>query len=251
MSERFRNGDVEIAYSDEGTGDPVLLVHGFASNMEMNWQSTGWVQSLVDDGRRVIAFDHRGHGGSTKLYDPERYTNQAMASDAFALLDVLGIPKVDVIGYSMGARVGVLMALEKPERVRSLVVGGMGGNMFAGASRSEDIIAALEAPTADEVQDAYARMFRTFAERTQSDLPALAAVMRSPRTAFTQDMLGRLRCPVLVAVGTKDDVAGDPKPLADAIPGAQVLEIPGRDHNRAVGDLSFRKGVLEFLHRRP
>jgi pimeloyl-ACP methyl ester carboxylesterase len=164
---------------------------------------------------------------------------------------VLGIPRADVIGYSMGARVGVLMALEKPKRVRSLVVGGMGGSMFAGASRSEDIVAALEAPTADEVQDAYARTFRVFAERTQSDLPALAAVMRSPRTTFTKEMLGRISCPVLVAVGTKDDVAGDPKPLADAIPGAQVLEIPGRDHNRAVGDLTFRKGVLEFLHSRP
>jgi pimeloyl-ACP methyl ester carboxylesterase len=75
--------------------------------------------------------------------------------------------------------------------------------------------------------------------------------MRSPRTPLTPEMAATIRCPTLIAVGTADDVAGDPQVLARAIPGAEVLAIPGRDHNRAVGDPVYRAGVLAFLDRRP
>src|SRR3974390_3927609 len=70
---RFRNGEIEIAYLDEGQGEPIVLVHGFASNKEVNWVNPGWVQTLNGVGRRVIALDNRGHGASSKLYDPAAY----------------------------------------------------------------------------------------------------------------------------------------------------------------------------------
>ncbi len=246
----FSSDGLTLNYLDRGEGDPVLLIHGFASNLQVNWVGTQWVDTLVKAGYRVIAFDHRGHGQSEKLYDPARYTIRDMAADALALLDSLGIARADVVGYSMGARVGALLAIEHPDRVRSLVIGGMGGRLFEGAPKSDEIAKALEAPSRDDVTDSYARTFRVFAEATKGDLKALAAVIRSPRLPLTREMLGTISSPVLVVVGTEDVVAGDPKVLAEAIPGARAVEVEGRDHNRCVGDKVFKEAVVGFLAER-
>src|SRR6516165_3350764 len=104
-AQSFRAGPVEIAYLDEGEGDPIVLIHGFASNKEVNWVHPGWVSTLTRAGRRVIALDDRGHGGSTKFYDPADYHTDLMAGDAVTLLDHLGIATADIMGYSMGARI--------------------------------------------------------------------------------------------------------------------------------------------------
>ena len=82
-----------------------------------------------------------------------------------------------------------------------------------------------------------------------SDRLALAACMRSSRQKISEEDVARIERPVLVAVGTKDDIAGSPQKLAALIPNAEVLEIPGRDHMVAVGDKVHKQGVLEFLHR--
>src|SRR5207244_7141967 len=89
--QRFRHDGVEIAFFDEGQGKPIVLVHGFASTAQVNWVYPGWVTSLTDAGPRVIAFDDRGHGTSTKLYDPAAYRPSAMAGDVRTLLDHLGL----------------------------------------------------------------------------------------------------------------------------------------------------------------
>lgn len=246
----FLSQGLTLNFREEGEGDPVLLIHGFASNTQMNWVGTGWMKALAEAGYRAIAFDHRGHGGSEKIYDSAAYSISHMTEDAFALLDHLRIERADLVGYSMGARVGALMAINNPERVRSLVIGGMGARLFEGASKPEAIAEALEAPTREDVTDAYARTFRVFAEATKSDLAALAAVMRSPRMPLTPDLLARIQCPVLIAVGSEDDVAGSPHELAAHLQDASVLEIVGRDHNRTVGDKGFKTGVLEFLASR-
>jgi pimeloyl-ACP methyl ester carboxylesterase len=247
----FDSDGLEIAYVDEGEGDPILLIHGFASNMEVNWIGTGWVQTLTRAGRRVVAFDNRGHGKSDKVYDPGFYTIAAMAGDASRLLDHLGIARADVMGYSMGARIGAVLALQEPERVRSLVLGGVAENLMGVTGQSEQIAAALEAPSAADVMGPMPLMFRTFAERTGGDLKALAACMRSPRTVLTPADLARLTMPVLLAVGSADEVAGSPGRMAELLPSGKVLIIQGRDHNRAVGDKVFKEGVLAFLADRP
>jgi pimeloyl-ACP methyl ester carboxylesterase len=248
---RFSSDGLSLNYIDQGEGEPVVLVHGFASNLNVNWIGTKWADALLAAGFRVIAFDHRGHGESDKLYDPDRYTIGDMAKDTVALLDHLGIQKADLVGFSMGARVAAYVAITQPERVRSLTIGGMGSRLFGGASKPSEIAEALEAPTRDDVADPYARVFRVFAENTKSDLKALSAVIRSPRLPLTREMVGGLKIPVLVAVGTEDVVAGDPQELADAIPGAKVLPIPGKDHNKSVADVAFKDGVIAFLRQRP
>lgn len=247
----FDSGGVRIAYLDEGEGEPILLIHGFASNAATNWVDPQWVRTLTGDGRRVIALDNRGHGQSDKLYDPERYGAPEMAKDAVRLLDHLGIEKVDVLGYSMGARIAAFLAFAHPERVRSIVFGGLGINMVRGMVGAGPLAAALEAPRLEDVTNDTARSFRVFAEQTKSDLKALAACMRGPREKVPGEQLGALDIPVLVAVGSKDVIGGSGAALAELIPNAQFLEITGRDHMKAVGDPQFKQGVLEFLASRP
>jgi pimeloyl-ACP methyl ester carboxylesterase len=247
----FTHGGVEIAYLDEGAGDPIVLVHGFASNKQVNWVQPGWVSTLTRDNRRVIALDDRGHGQSTKLYDPADYHTASMAEDARALLDHLGLERADVMGYSMGARIGAFLAIEHPQRVRSLILGGLGIKLVEGAGLPDSIAEALEAPSLDAVTDPTGRMFRAFAEQTKSDLRALAACIRGSRQRLSREQVSQIQVPVLVAVGGKDPIAGSPHELAALLPRGQALEIPNRDHMLAVGDKVFKEGVVKFLNERP
>lgn len=247
---KFDSDGVEIAYLDEGQGDPVLLIHGFASNIGMNWTDPGWVGFLTREGFRVIAIDNRGHGQSEKIYDVAAYGAPTMAEDARRLLDHLGIARADIMGYSMGARITAFLAMKHPERVRSAVFAGLGINMVLGLANSDDIAQALEAESLREAATATGRTFRLFAEQTKSDLKALAACIRSSRVKITAEQLGQLRMPVLVAVGTEDAVGGSARELAALIPGAQALDITGRDHMKAVGDRVYKEGVLAFLRAR-
>lgn len=247
----FDSDGVTIAYIDQGEGDAVLLIHGFASNVSTNWMQTGWVRMLNDAGRRVIAFDNRGHGESQKLYDTEAYGAPLMAEDARRLLDHLKVDRADIMGYSMGARITAFLTMNTPSRVRSAIFAGLGFNMVRGVGGTGPIAAALEAKHIDEVVNETARTFRAFAESTNSDLKALAACIRSSREKITREALGTILTPVLVAVGTEDVIGGSASGLAALIPGAKVLDITGRDHMRAVGDRVYKDGVLRFLSERP
>lgn len=247
----FRSEGIEIAYLDEGEGEPILLIHGFGSNLAVNWRSTGWIDTLKASGRRVVAFDNRGHGSSGKPRDPALYRPGRMAHDAANLMDHLKIDRADVMGYSMGGRIAVFLALDRPERVRSLVIGGMGTALLEGMGGEERIAAALEAPNLDAVTDEVGKIYRKFAEQTGADLKALAACIRGSRETVPAERLAQLRVPVLVAVGTRDKVAGSAKGLAHLIPGAEALDIPDREHLPATGDKVFKAAVVEFLARRP
>jgi pimeloyl-ACP methyl ester carboxylesterase len=247
----FKNGPVEIAYLDEGDGEPIVLVHGFASNKEVNWVAPGWVTTLTRAGRRVIALDNRGHGASSKLYDPADYHTALMAGDVRALLDHLAIERADVMGYSMGARITAFLASSHRERVRSAILGGLGIRLVDGVGLPESIAEALEAPSLDDVSDPTGRVFRAFGDQTKSDLRALAACIRGSRQTLSRVEAAALGVPVLVAVGTRDIVAGSAQELAKLIPGAEALDIPDRDHMLAVGDRVYKAAVLDFLGRCP
>lgn len=243
----FLNDGVAIAFCDEGDGEPILLIHGFASTKETNWLHPGWIATLTRAGRRVIALDNRGHGTSAKLYDPAAYHSATMAQDARALLDHLGVARADVMGYSMGARIAAFLALAHPARVRSIMLGGLGSRLVDGVGLPESIAAALEAPALADVHDPQGRTFRAFAEQTRSDLRALAACIRGSRQTVAPADCARLAMPALVAVGSKDTVAGSAGVLAAMLPAGRAFDIPGRDHMLAVGDRAFKQEVLDFL----
>ena len=244
-----------LAYIDQepqaGDGEPVLLVHGFASNYVTNWVGPGWVSELTRAGYRAIAFDHRGHGKSSATYRSDDYTPDRMASDAVALLDRLGIERAHFFGYSMGARVSAFAAIHHPERVATLIFGGLGMGMIEGVGDWDPIAAALRAEDPDSVTDTRGKMFRRFADQTKSDRMALAACIETSRVLVTEADIAKVRQPTLIAVGTRDDIAGSAERLAALMPNAEAFDIPGRDHMLSVGDRAFKAKAVEFLRAHP
>jgi len=247
----FTHDGLDIAFLDEGQGEPIVLVHGFASNKEINWVLPLWVTTLKNTGRRVIALDNRGHGASSKPRDRAAYSLPLMASDTIALLDHLNIARADYLGYSMGGRIGMLLALRQPDRLRSVSLGGIGASLITGPGRGTHIVEALEAESAASITDPVARSFRTFAEQTRSDLRALAACMRGLHHQFLPEELASCRVPVLIVRGSDDDIAGPAEKIAQMIPESEYIQIPRRNHQTAVGDKVFKEGVVDFLRRRP
>ena len=248
----FASGSIAISFIDEmpdipASVPPVVLVHGFASSARVNWVDPGWVRLLRRSGRRAIAMDNRGHGDSSKPHDPAAYAPHLMAGDVLGLMDHLGIGCADVIGYSMGARISAHLAWFAPKRVRRLVLGGLGIHLIEGAGLPRGIARAMEAEELADLTDPVERMFRAFADAGHADRIALAACIRGSRQGMQEADVAQILQPALVAIGTADTISGAGRPLAALMPNARVLDIPKRDHNRAVGDAIFKTGVLQFL----
>ena len=243
---RFEHDKVEIAFLDEGQGEPIILVHGFASNAQINWVQPGWVATLTRAGRRVIALDNRGHGASSKLYDPAAYHSARMADDILALLDHLALGAADRWGtpWERGLLLSSHFCMRTDCAGQSWV--GWAFIWCRRPSLPNGIAEALEAPSVAEIHDRTGRMFRAFAEQTKSDLKALAACAAVPAESGAWQ-LANVRAPVLVAVGTKDTIAGSPHELASLLPHGRAFDISNRDHMLAVGDKSFKQAVLDFI----
>lgn len=246
--QKFNSDGVDLAFEVWGEGPPILLIHGFASNMNVNWLATGWVKTLVAAGRQVIAIDNRGHGKSEKLYDSALYSAPMMADDAARLLQHLKIEKADVMGYSMGARISAFLTMQHSEMVRRAVFAGLASRMITGVGGSDAIAQAMEATDRSSISDRSALGFRVFAEQTKSDLKALAACIRSSRVKIKEEALAAIKVPVLVVAGEMDDVAGNVEGLTSIIPGSQGVVLPKRNHMNAVGDSGYKTAVVEFLN---
>jgi pimeloyl-ACP methyl ester carboxylesterase len=237
--------DASLAYESSGDGPPVLLLHGFAADSMANWVRPHVVEALVAAGRRVIALDARGHGQSDKPHNPAAYSDDAMIRDAQALLDHLGIDRVDVCGYSMGAMTTYALVAREP-RARSAVLGGVGGGLGgrALAERAPRIAEGLLADEPGTITDPVGKAFRAFADSTGADRQALAAIQRSSRPRLPEGTA--ITVPTLVIAGDRDTLVGSPNDLAARIPGATVRVVSG-DHLTAVFDPAFREAIVDFL----
>ncbi len=243
----FSNGGIDVAYDDVGEGAPILLLHGFASTRTDNWSRTGWYGTLEKTGRRVIAMDWRGHGESTASHSSEDYSTDLLLGDVRALLDHLGIDKLDVFGFSMGAGLALQFALQEGKRIDHLVLAGIGGKMLdrdRSPRFSENI---FDVGSADEISDPTARGFRLYADQLGQDLRALAACAGAERASPSTDDLFAVRAKTLVVAGQRDELAGDPVALAEAIPGAKGELIPGADHMYLLTNGAFKGTVIDFL----
>jgi pimeloyl-ACP methyl ester carboxylesterase len=237
---------VRLAFEMPATcsrGKPVLLIHGFASTHAVNWIFPLWVKTLTEAGRRVIAFDNRGHGRSEKFYDTAAYSLSEMAEVARALLDALDI--------AVGGRIAAFLAKAHGHRLRRMILGGLGDHLVIRAGLPLSIAAAMEAPSVESLVDPTDRSFRSFAEATKSDRKALAACVRGARQALTEAEVREINIPILIVMGTEDHVGGDPHALAVLFKRARTVHIPGRDHNRTVGDKVYKASVLDFLDESP
>jgi pimeloyl-ACP methyl ester carboxylesterase len=243
---------VRIAYRWwDGPGDrpPVVLHHGFAVDAVVNWVYPGVVAAMVADGRRVWAPDARGHGMSERPHDPDRYGEAAMARDLGELLDVIGVDEVDLVGYSMGAVVSLLVAAQD-HRVRRLAIGGVGcavvelGGVDTRVLPPEQVMVALLSDDPHAVEHPGAAAFRQLADGIDADRVALAA--QASRRHAEPIALGRITAPTLLVVGDADPMAARPEVLAGAIPDTR-LELVGGDHLTAVGDPAFAALIVEHL----
>jgi len=246
--------DLEIVYQEWGevqTGGlpTVVLHHGFVANADANWLATGVVGALTSAGRKVIAPDARGHGNSEKPHDPDRYGEQRMARDLAVLVDTIEADEIDLVGYSMGAIVSLLFA-SSDERVRRLVIGGVGsgviecGGVDRRAVSNDEIIEALRAEDTSKLEVPQALAFRQLADALGSDRKALAAQAVSVYRG--EIALGRITAPTLLLAGDTDPLAIRPQVLVDAIPGAR-LELLSGNHIEALGDERFKQSIVDFL----
>jgi pimeloyl-ACP methyl ester carboxylesterase len=249
----FDSDGVQIYYEEHGTGEPVVLVHGFASRAEHNWGLTGWYMQLSPH-YRVVALDCRGHGKSGKPHDPAAYAGNIMANDVIRLMDQLGIERTLLMGYSMGARISLGLLQSHPERLRAVVLGGIGATSATVTSFDrKPIVEALLSDNPSHLGSATAKQFRNFAEANGNDLKALAACMAADRPDQTSEDLKALRVnvPVMIVIGTKDTLVGSPELLRDSISGSELVKIEGRDHLNAPGDKRYKESVLRFFKSAP
>lgn len=248
---------VRLAFETIGEGPPILLVHGFGSSRAQNWRDTGWFKTLNGAGFTVTAMDCRGHGESDKPHTTPGYGHDEMAEDVIAVMDAAGLSAAFVMGYSMGGFIVIQLLLKHPERVRKLIVGGVGASYLDGAEHSRDRVAdpkvrneiadALLADDPSTVTNPTARAFRAFADQAGKDRLALAACMRAPTRNLPREVLARLTRPVLVVCGEKDELTGGPDALAAAFADGRAVTVPRRDHMSAVGDKVYKEAVLQFL----
>lgn len=246
----IRSNGAWIHFDQEG--DPswptVVLVHGFAMSADEQWLQSGWVSRLRAAKRRSVRIDLRGHGKSEKLYDPAQYAPDLLAGDLEELLRYANARTVDLLGYSMGARICLRFLERKASRLRSVILGGIGENVLAGLPENEAIVAALEAPDPAKITDPVGKIFREFAESRGNDLKALAAARRRARTdPPDRTILGSLSLPALVFAGAKDQLTGDMRGVAALIPGARAVSIPDADHILAPNHPVAFESVLGFL----
>jgi pimeloyl-ACP methyl ester carboxylesterase len=242
----------KIAFSDQGSGDGIVLVHGFAASARENWEKPGWIQMLVRAGRRVIAIDLPGHGESGKPHDPGAYSIGSLADAVLAVTDHLEVKKPDLVGFSLGARVALEVLSRRPERYLLGVLCGVGQELLAprDARMQVGLIDAFEAESADHVPEGLARQFRQFAEAQGQDLKALAACARAfdaaPMT-WAAERLSLIRNEILVIAGSGDVLAGSAPGLARCLGNARGKQIPGCGHMDCLTQPMFKAAVMDFL----
>jgi len=242
----------EISYSDQGNGDGVILVHGFAASVQENWVKAGWIQMLTRAGRRVVAIDLRGHGQSTKFHQPTAYSLPLMAGDVLAIVEHLQIKKPDLIGFSLGARVVLELLRMRGDRFLLGVACGVGEALLNPSEERdpEAFAKAMEASSAEGIEDDMARRFRLFAEGQGQDLAALAACSRGLAAMgrpWTREMLAVIKNEMLIVAGSGDDLAGAPDGLAAAFANAKAKRIPGCGHMDCLTQPMFKGAVMDFL----
>jgi len=219
---------------------PVVLVPGFATSASRTWVENGWVDLLADSGRMALPLDVLGSGSAEKPHDPAAY-------NAFEqhLLDRFPSEPVDAIGFSLGARTLLIVAAQNPERFNSLIVAGVGRNLFERDATGESIASAIDG-TGDS-DDPIVRYFAQLAEAPDQDPLALAAFLRRPTSvSISPELLSAITCPVLVVLGDKD-FAGPADPLIDALPTARLVSLRNVDHFATPKDFGFIDAALDFL----
>ncbi|MEE2521511.1 alpha/beta fold hydrolase [Pseudarthrobacter sp. J75] len=244
---------------NDGSGRPILLIHGFSSSSKLNWADTGWIGALREAGRTAITVDLPGHGRSGAPEDLDSYSPSRIradllqiAFDAGARPLVDGHPEsgLDVIGYSLGSRLAWEFGATQPELVHRLVLGGAN---IADPLAAFDLAAARRhladgTPIADESTAGLLKMAQLLPGNNMFALLSLIEAIKAepydPAEAIPH-------MPMLLVAGDKDERAASMPRLAELARQAgstvEQVTIPGRNHNNAVTSRIFKQAAIEFL----
>ena len=257
----FDSNGVRIHYVDEGSGEPVILIHGFAANVDANWRAPQ-VLDEIKKHHRVIALDNRGHGLSDKPHDPKQY-GANMVEDVVRLMDHLKIDKAHIVGYSMGGFMTLKMLTLHPERFLSATIGGAGYQKTTpeDAAFFDALSTSLESgqgydplfvrltPIGKPVNHRKIAYFNAMLSMV-NDEAALAAVMRSfPEFIPEEAPLTTIAVPVLLVCGETDPLRTAVEGLVPLLPNEEVVWIKDGDHISALGKPAFCEAVHTFIDK--
>jgi pimeloyl-ACP methyl ester carboxylesterase len=260
----FSSAGVPIHFIEQGAGDPVILVHGYTTDLQGQFVRTGIFPGLAAR-YRAIAFDARGHGQSGKPHDRAAYGPE-MGLDVVRLMDHLDIRRAHVVGYSMGAHIVAQLVTTHPGRFVTLTLGGASGrrNWSAEDQRRVDVESAemddglltsqiLRLWPAGQAKPDAAEIRRISSERMAGKDPrALAAVRRSnPDQVVTEAEMRAVMVPTLGIVGTADPYLREFQELKAAMPQLELVTIEGASHGSAPGRPEFLAALLKFLGEHP
>jgi pimeloyl-ACP methyl ester carboxylesterase len=256
--QKFDSNGVKVYYTIEGKGTPVLLIHGFGANGDLNWRAPGVVKALAEH-YQVITIDNRGHGRSDKPHDPAKY-GEEMVEDAVRLLDHLGIKKAHVVGYSMGGMITAKLLTTHPDRLLSATLGGHGGvKQGDDMGRMEPLTQSLEAgkgimpllialnppgkPIDQKQLEETNKRFSAF-----NDQQALAAVVKSWRGMLvTDEKLKANKVPTLALIGDQDPLKKGVDALEGRLANVQIVVIKDANHMDAMRKDQFIDELKRFL----
>lgn len=226
-AEFFESFDgTKLALHRLGEGRPLVLLHGLFSSADMNWIKWGHAQRIADKGYEVLMLDFRVHGQSAAPHDPQCYPKGVLVQDVDALVDRLGLGDYDLGGFSLGARTamhGVATGRLMPKR---LILGGMGVDGLSEwekrAAFFKRVIDEFDAiPKGDP---AYFSM--QFLKSQKVDRTA-ARLLLDTMEDLALGALADIACPTLIVCGDEDRDNGSAMELAEALPDATYVEVPG------------------------
>lgn len=235
---------VQLAYHEVGEGRPVILLHGLFSDAQMNWIRFGHAERVARDGFRVIMPDLRAHGQSGRPHESENYPRGILARDVRELVELLGLTEFDLGGFSLGARTTV-EAVGEGMKPRRAILGGAGLEGLRNWQRRKDFfVDAIE--MFDQVQRGDPHWLSIqFMKSQKVDRVAAALLLDTFEDTFI-DWLQAFTMPTLVVCGSEDDDNGSAEELANVLPSAQFVEVPGT-HMSSVTKPEFGEAIARFL----
>ena len=233
-----------LAWRETGQGRPLVLIHGYFSNAFVNWIRYGHAATIAAAGFRVIMPDLRAHGDSDKPHDPAAYKPDVLADDGFDLVAHLGLTDYDLAGYSLGGRTAVRM-LARGAKPRRAVLCGMGLDGILDTRGRGGYFRHVLTHLGSFPRGSSEWMTEAFLKTTGGDPEALLLILNTFADT-NREALAAIGLPVLVVTGSEDDDNGSGAALADAIPDARFVEVPG-NHMSAVTKPDLGRAIADFL----